>query len=87
MALWNFFFFFFPFVNSVSSFGVAPRPSIREAKLCNSECKCNLNRKNGMAVVEGKIHSFLGSEDNFCSTITYGCSSRAITESAIPLRR
>lgn len=86
VALWNFF-FFLTFVNRASNFGVVPRVSIRKVKLCNRECKCNLNRRNGVALVEGKIRSFLGPENNFFGTITYSCSSWAITEPAIPLRR
>lgn len=72
-----FFFFFFTFVNSASNFGVVLRPSIRKVKLCNRECKCSLNRRNGVALVEGKILPFLGHKDNFFGTITYSCSSRA----------
>lgn len=68
-------FFFLTFVNRASNFGVVPRASIRKVKLCNRECKCNLNRRNGVALVEGKIRSFLGPENNFFGTITYSCSS------------
>lgn len=46
--------FFFAFVNSASNFGVALRPSVRKVKVFNSECKCSLNRRNGMVLVEGK---------------------------------
>lgn len=66
---------FFAFVNSASNFGVAPRLSVGKVKFLPSERKCSLNRKNGVALVEGKIHSFLGPQDNLFSTITYGCSS------------
>ena len=87
MALWSFFFFFFAFVNSASNFGVAVKPRIRKVKLLNSGCKCSWNNRTGKGLGEGKICSFLGPEDYLFNTITYSCSSRAITESAIPLRR
>lgn len=75
MALWNFFFFFFAFVNSASNFGVAPKPRIRKVKLFNSGCKCGLNSRTGMALGERKTRSFPGPEDNLFNTITYSCSS------------
>lgn len=40
-----------------------------------------------MALVEGKIFSFLGPEDNLLNTITYSRNLWAITKSAIPLHR
>lgn len=77
--------FSFPFVNSASNFGVAPRSSISKVKLFNRRMHMLCDRKNRKELIEGKMGSFTGPEDNLFSIVTH--SSGAVTEASISLRR